>query len=62
MFGARKSGVLRRVSGNMFTFQQNSTPAHRAWDMTELLRRFFGTSGYSALLGYIILKKDYCSM
>ena len=45
MFGARKSGVLRRVSGNMFTFQQNSTPAHRARDMTELLRRFLEHRG-----------------
>jgi len=31
--------VIRRVSGNMFTFQQDSAPAHRAWDMIELLRR-----------------------
>ena len=31
--------AIRRVSGNMFTFQQDSAPAHRAWDTIELLRR-----------------------
>ena len=29
--------AIRRVSGNMFTFQQDSTPAHRAQDTIELL-------------------------
>ena len=37
MSGAMKSGVLRRVSGNLFTFQQGIVPAHRAWDTIELL-------------------------
>ena len=31
--------AIRRVSGNMFTFQQDSAPVHRAWDTIELLRR-----------------------
>jgi len=30
---------IRRVLGNMFTFHQDSTPAHRARDTIELLRR-----------------------
>jgi len=33
-----KSGELLRVSGNMFAFQQDSAPAHRARDTIELLR------------------------
>jgi len=31
--------AIRRVSGNMFIFQQDSAPAHRARDTIELLRR-----------------------
>ena len=39
MSGAMKSGVLQRVSGNMFTIQQDRAPAHRGRDTIELLRR-----------------------
>jgi len=31
--------AMRHVSGNMFIFQQNSAPAHRAREMIELLSR-----------------------
>ena len=31
--------AIRRVSGNMFTFQQDSVPAHRARNTVELLHR-----------------------
>jgi len=31
--------VIRRISGNYFVFQQDSTPAHRARETIELLRR-----------------------
>jgi len=31
--------AIRRVSGNMFTFQRDSAQAHRAWDTIELLHR-----------------------
>jgi len=29
---------IRRMSGDVFIFQQDSAPAHRAWDTIELLR------------------------
>ena len=34
--GCSAAGI-RHVSRNMLTFQQDSAPAHRAWDMIELL-------------------------
>jgi len=30
---------IRRMSGDFFIFQQDSAPAHRAWNTIELLRR-----------------------
>jgi len=31
--------AIRSIAGNMFVFQQDNAPAHRAHDTVELLRR-----------------------
>jgi len=31
--------IIRRISGDMFIFQQDNAPAHRAWDTVELFKR-----------------------